>query len=78
MKKKVSFSILFAFTLIYSTVMLNSGVIFQIAGFSAKYASGGGKAALTAVAMGCNYLGGLAVSGVFTAPEGIALCCLGA
>lgn len=78
MKKQICLGILISFMTMYSFAVLNNNTSIKIAGVAAKYSSGKGKLALSGIAMGCNSLGGLAISGVITAPEGIALCCLGA
>lgn len=76
MKKKLS--LLFLSCYVFVSITIFSGhYLGEIAGFAAKYAEGWGSTALTACSMALNYAGGLAVAGVFTAPEGVALCVLG-
>jgi hypothetical protein len=76
MKKKLSVLLLSCYVFISVTTSTGHN-IGEIAGFAAKYADGWGSTALTACSMALNYAGGLAVAGVFTAPEGVALCVLG-
>ena len=76
MKKKISLLLLSCYVFISVTTSTGHN-IGEIAGFAAKYAEGWGAHALTACSMALNYAGGLAVAGVFTAPEGIALCVMG-